>query len=234
MIDIQNLQLKDLLPSSLKSDPSIVAICEAAQEQFNQITAALMSVLFIPNIQNQPEEVLQHLAWGRNLEAEEGWELSDSEEQKIELILNAYEIQRYKGTRFAIIRSLELLGINAEFQKWTEYGGDPYHFKIIINRDTAFSAEQLRLVERYISKTQSERDVGTIEITFNTDSPFYFCAGVVSDFTNETKPLQRGKQFMAIGAFIESVSVPPSLITQKQYMAAGCHIEINLIPSLLN
>ena len=105
MIDILNLQLKDLLPSSLKSDPSIVAICEATQEQFNQITAAIMSVLFIPNIQNQPPEILEHLAWERNLEAEEGWELSDSEEQKIELILNAYEIQRYKGTRFAIIKS---------------------------------------------------------------------------------------------------------------------------------
>jgi len=233
-MDILNMQLKELLPESLKADPEAVKICDAAQPVFDRIKAAINKLLLIPNIHTQPEEILQHLAWERNLEAEEGWELSDSEEQKIELILNAYEIQRYKGTRFAIIKSLELLGINAQFQKWTEYGGDPYHFKIIINRDTAFSAEQLRLVERYISKTQSERDVGTIEITFNTDSPFYFCAGGVSDFTNETKPPLRSKQFMVIGTFIDSVSIPPALITQKQYMAAGCHIEINLIPSLLN
>lgn len=212
MIDILNLQLKDLLPSSLKSDPSIVAICEATQEQFNQITAAIMSVLFIPNIQNQPPEILEHLAWERNLEAEEGWELSDSEEQKIELILNAYEIQRYKGTRFAIIKSLELLGISAEFQKWTEYGGDPYHFKIVINRSNAFSAEQLRLVERYISKTQSERDVGTIEIIFNVDSPVYFAAGCLSDFTTEVN----------------------QLITERQYIGIGCHTTITVTPPLLN
>lgn len=212
MIDILNLQLKDLLPSSLKSDPSIIAICEATQEQFNEITAAIMSVLFIPNIQNQPPEILEHLAWGRNLEAEEGWELSDSEEQKIELILNAYEIQRYKGTRFAIIKSLELLGINAEFQKWTEYGGDPYHFKIIINRNTAFSAEQLRLVESYISKTQSERDVGTIEIMFNVDSSVYFAAGCLSDFTTEVN----------------------QLITERQYIGIGCHVGITVTPPLLN
>lgn len=211
-MDILNMQIKELLPESLKADPEAVKICDAAQPVFDRIKEAISKLLLIPNIHDQPEEVLQHLAWERNLEAEEGWELSDSEEQKIELILNAYEIQRYKGTRYAIIKSLELLGINAEFQKWTEYGGDPYHFKIIINRNTAFSPEQLRLVERYISKTQSERDVGTIEIMFNVDSPVYFAAGCLSDFTTEVN----------------------QLITERQYIGIGCHVGITVTPPLLN
>lgn len=211
-MDILNMQIKELLPESLKTDPEAIKICDAAQPVFDRIKAAVTKLLLIPNIHQQPPEILEHLAWERNLEAEEGWELSDSEEQKIELILNAYEIQRYKGTRFAIIKSLQLLGINAEFQKWTEYGGDPYHFKIIINQSNAFSAEQLRLVERYISKTQAERDVGTIEIMFNVDSPVYFAAGCLSDFTTEVN----------------------QLITDRQYIGIGCHTTITVTPPLLN
>lgn len=211
-MDILNMQIKELLPESLKADPEAIKICDAAQPVFDRIKEAINKLLLIPNIHDQPPEILEHLAWERNLEAEEGWELSDSEEQKIELILNAYEIQRYKGTRFAIIKSLELLGISAEFQKWTEYGGDPYHFKIVINRSNAFSAEQLRLVERYISKTQSERDVGTIEIMFKIDSPVYFAAGCLSDFTTEVN----------------------QLITERQYIGIGCHVGITVTPPLLN
>lgn len=211
MININDLQLRDLLPSSLKSSADMLAICDALQPEFDEIIAAIPQVLFIPNIHNQPPAILEHLAWERNLDAEEGWELSDSEEQKINLILNAFQIQRYKGTKFAIRKALELVGIEAEIQPWFNYGGQPFNFKVIINRETAFSFSKLQLLDRYINKSQSARDLGTIEIMFNVSTKLYFAGGCTTQHISEVRPLLTTKQFISIACGTEIFSEPPIL-----------------------
>ena len=65
MMQLTDLKLIDLCPSSLKNDPEIIAISEALQPEFDAVDSEIGSILFIPNLEKQPNDVLEHLAWER-------------------------------------------------------------------------------------------------------------------------------------------------------------------------
>ena len=44
-------------------------------------------------------------------------------------------MHKYRGTKFALKRALNILGIETEVYEWFEYGGRPYYFKISIDME---------------------------------------------------------------------------------------------------
>lgn len=164
MMQLTDLKLIDLCPSSLKDNPEIIVICQALQPEFDAVDSEIDSVLFIPNLEHQSDDVLEHLAWERKLGSEDGWLLADTHDKKVNLIRNAYEIKRYKGTPYAIEKSLELVGLTGTIQEWFEYGGDPYWFKIIIDGTQVYTPEQLDLLDRFIIKNKNVRSWVLVEV----------------------------------------------------------------------
>ena len=59
MMQLTDLKLIDLCPSSLKNNPDIIAICQALQPEFDEVDSEIDNVLFIPNLENQPDDVLE-------------------------------------------------------------------------------------------------------------------------------------------------------------------------------
>lgn len=183
MMQLTDLKLIDLCPSSLQNNPDIIAICQALQPEFDAVDSEIDNILFMPNLENQPDYVLEHLAWERKLGSEDGWLLADTNDKKVNLIRNAYEIKRYKGTPYAVEKALELVGLTGTIQEWFEYGGAPYWFRINIDGTQNFTPQQLDLLDYYVIKNKNTRSWCMLIVSTTKSSKFNVAAGLIESST---------------------------------------------------
>ena len=120
--------IKELLPPSLAQDENIKALAQALDKQLQKIEDQIINVLILPRIDeiNDPE-LLDLLAWQFHIE---GYDLAQSVEEKRNLIKSAIELHRYKGTKYAIKKVLQALGLEGQVKEWFEYNGQPYRFRV--------------------------------------------------------------------------------------------------------
>ncbi len=138
--------IKEVLPESLRVDENIKALIEAVEPELETIQAQIPNVLIYSRIDTLSEEVIDLLAWQFHIE---GYELAETEEEKRALVKKAIELHRYKGTRWAIKKVLELLNMQGVIKEWFEYGGEPYRFKV----DVGISNKELtpELIDKLIN-----------------------------------------------------------------------------------
>lgn len=79
------------------------------------------------------ESALVHLAEQFHITGNEGWAGCTTLEEKRDLIKNSLNLHRYRGTKYSLVRVLEILGLNGKVSEWFEYGGRPYYFRISID-----------------------------------------------------------------------------------------------------
>ena len=59
-------------------------------------------------------------------------------------LANAIDLHKFKGTRFAVEKVLEVMELPANLSEWFEYGGDPYRFKVEVSSPSRQITTELR------------------------------------------------------------------------------------------
>jgi phage tail P2-like protein len=119
--------IKELTPSSIAELQYLVDTFDVS---FEDIKNKIINVLILPRIDEITDEnLLDLLGWQFHIE---GYDKAQSIQEKKNLIKNAIELHRYKGTPYAIKKVLQSLNLDAELQEWFNYGGQPYRFKILV------------------------------------------------------------------------------------------------------
>lgn len=103
---------------------------------FDRLGSLDLTPLLIYLVDNVEITVLPHLAEQFHILGNEGWLFASTDKEKRELIKNAVQIHRYKGTKFALEKVLETLNLNGKIVEWFDYSGDPFHFKVILELST--------------------------------------------------------------------------------------------------
>ena len=141
--------LKKLLPISIAGDEKFQAIADACDAELEKVYENAEIPAILSRIDQLPEPVLDLLAWQFHIE---GWELASSIDEKRALIKSAIELHRYKGTKWAIKKVLEVLNLSGDIKEWFEYGGEPYCFRIttdISERKYVDTPKLLELINSY-------------------------------------------------------------------------------------
>ncbi|WP_318367373.1 phage tail protein I [Enterobacter sp.] len=118
-----------LLPPPLASDERFSILANIAAERFTQIDLTALLVYLIDIVD---ASALPTLAEQFHVQGLEGWLFTRNEQEKRELIKQAIELHKYKGTPWAVRRVLEILSLPGTISEWFEYGGKAYFFKIEI------------------------------------------------------------------------------------------------------
>lgn len=95
------------LPPALASDERFATLCELLQESLDEIDINSMLVYLVDLVK---PAILPHLADQFSLMDEVAWQLAESVDAKRDLIKNASELHRFKGTPWAIREVFRLLG----------------------------------------------------------------------------------------------------------------------------
>lgn len=176
LIDRKNepVERKSLLPNN--ATPLERAV-EGTHARLDQVPVPIND-LYSP--QRIPGELIPFMAWSVALnDYSEDW----SDAVKRSLIENSYELHAHKGTKWAMVHALELIGIKADFSEWYQYGGLPYHFSIVLNGDE--QSQQLTeqffydLFRTVYDKKNARSWLNTLEINRESDLSLYFGIGVV-------------------------------------------------------
>lgn len=111
----------------MRDDREIFAISRALDEEIFQITDEIKNVGLIYRIDELDEPVLDFLAFQFHVDF---YDLAADIESKRSMVKNSLKWHMKKGTSYAIIEALKMIGIDAEFLHWHDWGGEPYSFKI--------------------------------------------------------------------------------------------------------
>lgn len=124
---LENIKLADIAPPSLTSDKNVQDLFTAIDPNLQQVSEAVSEAFIVSRIRELPEPVLDLLAWQWHVDF---YELAKNLDAKRDMVLGSIAWHRKKGTRWAIIKALEMLGVEAKFISWQEEGADPYTFAI--------------------------------------------------------------------------------------------------------
>lgn len=168
-----------LLPDSIR-DESTEAMLQIVLEDIAGID---LTPLLVYHIDTVPASALPHLAEQFDVLGYRGWRLATSDADKRSLIKSAIELHRYKGTRYAIEKVLEVLGLQGDVEEWFQYGAAQGFFRITIDLNKEYSdetkAELIKLVSKY-KNTRSHLDELLANMFVKTTTPYIGAAPIVT------------------------------------------------------
>lgn len=141
----------DICPSSIRDDPQIQAACAALDIELRSIYNCIPSIKFWPNIEGQTSPMLDVLMWEMHVDnyaiwaaGDEGLELTD--QQKREFINTSIEWHAHKGTKWICDEMLRTVFKDGEVIEWFNYGGLPFHFKVVTRDEHVDPVRQQQMI----------------------------------------------------------------------------------------
>ncbi|ENA90544.1 phage tail protein I [Escherichia coli 2864350] len=168
---------KLLPPPPLASDERFSILANIAAERFAQLDLTALMVYLIDQVD---ASALPALAEQFHAQGLEGWLFTTDEREKRELIKQAIELHKYKGTIWAVRRVLEILSLPGTISEWFEYGGRAYFFKVDIalvdkGLDENLFNDLVELIHEY-KNTRSKLEALIVWIINQSAIPVIGCA----------------------------------------------------------
>lgn len=126
--ELLELSLLDILSSSIADDLNVQAIARSIDPEMQSVPHDIRETLILSRIDELPEPVVDLLAWQWHVDF---YELARTLEMKRATVKDSIPWHRKKGTRWAILKALEMIGVKGTFIPWWEVpGAKPYTFAI--------------------------------------------------------------------------------------------------------
>lgn len=157
MTKIQDIQLKELLPSNLYSD-ELDALSYAINRATAKVCAAADTIRVIALIDEAPEEIVDYLAVEFNSQYyDQSLDLS----VKRNIVKNTLARYAKVGTPGIIKDYLASLGEEVEILEWQDYNGLPYHFSIYVTmpHDAEVTEELIAETKEKINNLKNLRSI---------------------------------------------------------------------------
>lgn len=175
MIDIYAVSLLDLLPPNLRSDPSVSAAAEAIDGMLQETSAEIRKLDIFGRSDEWTNEETDELAWQWHVDY---YDPDLPLEQKRALVLNAIPFHRRKGTPSAVEDLIAILFGEGVVEEWWEYGGDPYHFRVVTDNEDVTATRAQEFIRAVDSVKRLSAVLDSVTITQAEGMPLYF-GGVI-------------------------------------------------------
>ena len=131
--DIFTVNFTDYLPDVLKNDPKMKALADAVTKQLLEVSGNIDDVLIYSRIDELPEELLDILAYDMHVD---WYDYAFPMHVKMEIIKSSVRVHKKMGTKYAVETALKALYPKSKIEEWFEYGGEPYHFRVVLNAES--------------------------------------------------------------------------------------------------
>ena len=148
--------LTDILGGPYQTDVEIQALAYSIREGIRLIIKYTDRGTIAGNIENASEEALDLMATELRTQY---YDTSYSIDVKRRLIQNTMRWYQIAGTKAAVEELAQTIFGNCTVEEWFEYGGKPYHFRVITNAlAEADNVEQFTTLLRSIKNVRSQLD----------------------------------------------------------------------------
>ncbi len=153
-ITVENLL--STLPPVLAADDDMKALAESVAGILVQNDEDIDNISIYPNLDSASEELCDILAKDFDVT----WYNYDYDlPQKRSIIKSNFNVHRHLGTAGAVNDLVSAAFKNGVVQEWFDYGGEPYHFKIILQESSDFvmTDDAINLFARLIENVKNVR-----------------------------------------------------------------------------
>jgi phage tail P2-like protein len=174
-MNLDNLNLLELQTSNMQKDLTTIAMCNALEPQFKQLTDEVKLCLIYSRIDELEGAILDELAWQMSID---WYDINADIDTKRSIVKSATRVHRYRGTPYAVEEVIQTYFGDGYVQEWFEYGGEPYMFKVITNNPSVTS----ELAQQFLKVLNSVKNVRShleeIVISLSGEMDMYF-GGIV-------------------------------------------------------
>jgi phage tail P2-like protein len=122
----------------------MAAMAKAVDEEMAKTNRGKESIIILPRINEQPENILDVLAWQQHVDFYEPITLTI--DQKRELVQNSLDWHTRKGTPSVVEEMIRTIFSEAHIEEWFEYGGRHHRFRIILDITNAKAPVDFALI----------------------------------------------------------------------------------------
>jgi phage tail P2-like protein len=153
------------LPDVLKNDEAMNAIASTIADALAARTSEIERILIFSKINTLSEDLLDILAVDFKVD---WWDGDYTLQQKRDTLLESFGVHRILGTPAAVENAISAIYPKSEVTEWFEYGGDPFHFKLLI--DSTFEgvapAKHQRVLDRVAFYKNLRSHLDGVEYTY--------------------------------------------------------------------
>lgn len=153
-MDLKSVNLLSLQTSLMKQDKTTKAFCAALQPQFQQLADEIKSCIIYSRISELDHSALDELAWQMHVD----WYDANAElTVKRNLIKNSLAVHMKRGTPYAVELVVKDYFNYGKVQEWFEYGGEPYHFRVVATSGDVSDPDKLHQLTKAINFSKNLR-----------------------------------------------------------------------------
>lgn len=122
------------LPAVLANDDNMAALASAVAKVLAARVGEIERVSIYSQIDRLPNELLDILA---NDFKVDWWDYSYSLQEKRNTLRQSWYVHKHMGTPAAVTAALSAIYPDSKVEEWWDYGGKPYHFRLLISQDAS-------------------------------------------------------------------------------------------------
>jgi phage tail P2-like protein len=144
---IKNVDMLLLLPFFMRGDEASAALSRAVNKLVNEPGSRVNQLRVWDMVDDLGHAELDELAWELNID----WYNHEmSIEAKRLTIKAAPRIQERRGTKWAVEAAIGAVYPRSTVEEWWEYGGEPFHFRVILDISRGHDLPDIPQIKREI------------------------------------------------------------------------------------
>lgn len=130
MSDIYSADFSEFLPGALRHDPKMIALARALTKQLLEVSGGIKNMLIYSRFEELPEDLVDILAYDMHVD---WYDYSYPLQIKRDMVKNSVKVHKKMGTKYAVETAIREIYPKSRIEEWFDYGGKPFHFKVILN-----------------------------------------------------------------------------------------------------
>jgi len=143
--DIYTTDFSEYLPEVLKKDTKIKSIAGTITKELQKVSNNINQVLIYSRINELPEELIDILAFDMHVD---WYDYSYPIEVKRNILKSSVTVHKKMGTKYAVEKALRDVYKGSRVEEWFDYGGKPWHFRVVINVDNSPDVEMEKVLKQ--------------------------------------------------------------------------------------
>lgn len=177
---MMDIHIEQLLPHFIMGDQNGRALACGIEAALKSMTATMENgVQLIAGFDTMPEWRLDEIAW----ENGSAYDYDGTIEQKREWAKNAVKYAAVYGTPMGLKRYLSAYFDTVEVREWWQYGGEPYHYRVIVGgrydqargewlKNAVVDAENVRsVIDSAVVGSEAKINISDDRTVFTFDLP---------------------------------------------------------------
>lgn len=174
MIKVSEINILSILPPIMQNDDDIKAAAKTLDLRFNVLPSDINKLSFMAQKQTDPD-LLDVIASDLHVDF---YDKTYDVITKQQLIESSNELHNIKGTAAAVEKLISIIFGEGTVEEWFEYGGQPYHFRVLTTNEEVTNARAQEFINALNSVKRRVAVLDSVSLISTEQMGIYF-SGIV-------------------------------------------------------